>query len=188
MYGMVNRSIEEFIVRQHGEAAWRATKKRASVDAEVFLSMRPYPDEVTYRLVVGACEELQLDADALLRDLGANWVSFAAKTSYGRLMNNSGETLPAFLRRLDALHSKVGMGCPELKPPSFRVKEIAEGELELQYFSKREGLQSFVIGLIRGLGERFGQDVEVDLVQPRGDGEVMDVFRVRHWDRKEAIA
>lgn len=97
-------------------------------------------------------------------------------------MRSAGSTLPEFLRNLDQLHTRVQLSFPYLSPPSFAVQaEHADG-LELQYYSSRPGLASLVVGLLRGLGERF--DLELEIKTERVETErAHDVFQIR-WRSK----
>jgi hypothetical protein len=41
---------------------------------------------------------------------------------------------------------------PKLNPPEFKVEQVSEKQLILHYYSSRDGLSSFVVGIIKGLG------------------------------------
>ena len=67
---------------------------------------------------------------------------------------------------------------PKLTPPEFKVSDIKEKSLNLHYFSKREGLQDFVTGLIQGLGKMFDTPVTIKLLQTRNDGDSHEIFNI----------
>lgn len=179
MYGLVNRAVEDYTIKVYGEGTWRGALRRAGVTAEPFVSLKGYPDELTYSLVGAVCEETGITGADLLEQLGRHWIEFAAKSTYGDLFALSGSTFPDFLRNLDGLHARLGRSLPELKPPSFRCSDVGESQLTLHYYSHRSGLQPFVVGLLKGLGERFQLRVEAELVKPRGEGQDHDEFSVR---------
>jgi hypothetical protein len=90
-----------------------------------------------------------------------------------------GTSLQEFLVNLDNLHSHVGLTFPELRPPSFEVERIP-GEADsllLHYRSQRTGLAPMVVGLLRGLGKRFSQEIRVQRLE-RGATDDHDVFRI----------
>ena len=62
MYGLVNKAIEGLVRDNHGDAAWRRIREKAGVTVEAFVSNEPYPDDITYRLVQAASEELATPA------------------------------------------------------------------------------------------------------------------------------
>lgn len=184
MYGMVNRAMESLVLEQHGAATWARIKARANVALEAFVSMRSYPDAMTYDLVGAASAELGVPVAELLVAFGEYWIRFAVANGYGELIGGLGTDLPTFIRGLDAMHARLGLSFPELRPPSFRCSDAGPASMRLHYHSERAGLQPFVFGLLRGLGARFGLAVQVALEHQKGDagpgGEVMDhdVFSV----------
>src|SRR4051812_42345266 len=105
MYGMVNKAVEDLVTTRFGAAAWAAIKQRAGVEHEVFLSMDPYPDDITYRLVDAASDVLHLHTDAVLEAFGEYWTLYTAQEGYGEMFKLSGDTLLEFLLNLDELHT-----------------------------------------------------------------------------------
>ena len=51
-----------------------------------------------------------------------------------------GGSLHKFLGNLDNMHTRVGLSFPQLKPPSFVVRDAGPRTVELEYHSRREGL------------------------------------------------
>ena len=97
-------------------------------------------------------------------------------------MRAAGRTLPEFLLNPPNFHSRVAMIFPELQPPRFKCTDITECSLKLHYFSHRRGLESFVVGLVRGLGKMFETPVTVDMAATRSWGADHDVFAVA-WEQ-----
>jgi hypothetical protein len=69
---------------------------------------------------------------------------------------------------------------PKLTPPEFKVSDVTENGLNLHYFSKREGLQEFVRGLIQGLGIMFNTAINIELLQSRNEGSSHEIFRITY--------
>lgn len=180
MYGLVNRGIEEMVRAAGGSALWEAVRVRAVVDDAVFLSTQDYPDDVTYRLVGAAAEVLDLPPAEVLRRFGYYWITYTGKEGYGPLLTLGGATLPEFLGNLDALHSRLALSIPGLKPPSFVVTAVAEQQLRVQYYSTRAGLAPMVIGLLEGLGDMFGTPAIVTHTASREAGGPCDEFLVAY--------
>jgi len=172
MYGLINQALEDFVVKGYGTSAWSSILQGAGINHEMFIAMDGYPDETTYRLVLG------LDVSQVLESFGEHWVLYTAQSGYGEMLAMFGSDLKSFLNNLDNLHSHVGMSFPALKPPSFAVEEI-EGDmgLLLHYRSERTGLAPMVVGLLKGLGKRFSQDITVDQTVFKGAAD-HDVFRI----------
>ncbi len=178
MYGLVNQAVEDFVRRGFGDDAWQQIRENAGVNLELFVSMDSYPDELTYKLVGAATEVLKMDAAQILESFGEHWVLYPAQEGYGQMLEMFGSSLEEFLLNLDNLHSHVGMTFPALRPPSFTVEPVEGGRaLLLHYRSERAGLAPMVMGLLKGLGRRFSQEVDVRQTASRGQDD-HDVFRI----------
>ncbi len=175
MYGMVQLGLEQMVRERHGADAWNEILDRAGQRGVVFVSNQPYPDATSYALVGATSEVLKEDAAVLLEDFGRYWVADFAPQHYQTLLDASGDDLATFLGNLNNLHVRVGLIFPGYEPPSFEVSDVTAGSLRLHYRSHREGLVPFVIGLLRGIGDRFGQTVEIDSVTPGEGHAVFDV-------------
>ena len=178
MYGLVNRALEELIRKEHGDAMWERIKADAGVDVEVFIRMDQYPDELTYKLVESASRALQTSAESLLHAFGQHWTLYTGREGYGALLSDAGSTLQDVLANLDDLHTRVGLMYPQLRPPSFRCTDVAPDRLVLHYYSSRSGLTPMVIGLVEGLGKRFGQQLRITPQLNRTQGDDHDSFLV----------
>lgn len=176
MYGLVNKAIEDLVTQGHGAETWQRIVERAGVELAGFISMEQYPDQLTYGLVGAASEELGVPAAELLEAFGKFWVLYTGTEGYGEFLDMSGSTFEEFLGNLDNLHMRVGLSFPELEPPSFRCEKLGPGRYHLRYYSKRQGLVPMVIGLVKGLAERFGLEVDVRLAQARSAERDHDLF------------
>jgi len=178
MYGMVNKAVEDMVVTHHGEGVWEQIKQKAGVDVDVFVSSEGYPDEMTYALVGAASEVLRTPASDILEAFGVHWVTQTAQNGYGDMMAAGGKTLSEFLKNLPNFHSRVSMILPHLAPPRFLCTDIRDNSARLHYISHRQGLAPFVIGLFKGLGQRFSTPVSVQQVADRLTGAEHDEFTV----------
>ncbi len=181
MYGLVNKAIADMVTTKFGEETWQEIRQSASVEDKTFLSMEGYPDDVTHRLVKAASQVLDLSTGEIMQAFGEFWVQYTASEGYGELMDMSGDNLPEFLHNLDNLHARVGVSFPKLKPPSFASHEGEnDNELTLEYRSEREGLAPMVLGLVKGLGNRFDTEVDIAQTQRREDNASHDEFLIKY--------
>jgi len=187
MYGMVNKAIEDLICSRFGREVWEETKERAGVEVDAFISNDAYPDDVTYRLVAAASEVTGLLAHDILLAFGEHWVLKIARTEYAGLLEAGGRTLREFLINLPNFHARISLIFPNLQPPRFRVSEATDHSLQLHYLTHRDGLAAFVIGIIRGLGQMFGNPVEITQLAAKQDGADHDIFLLQ-WDSSETGA
>lgn len=163
MYGLVNQAVKDLVVSQFGEDKWNAICEEAQSPTKDFVNMQYYPDSVTYGLVGAASKHLGLPAETILLEFGKYWVKYTAKTGYGPIMDLFGHDFKSCLIGLNNLHARMGLSMPELTPPRFDFKEVATHLYKVEYQSKRAGLEPFVKGLLLGLAEKFGTQVEIDL-------------------------
>ena len=176
MYGLVNIAIRDLISTEHGAETWRRIRERAGVETDTFIAMETYPDSVSYALVSAASEILEVRQEALLEAFGEYWMSFTAKQGYGETLDFAGSDIEEFLEHLDDMHARIALSFPELDPPSFRTERAADGRLELHYHTERPGLAPMVVGLLRGLGKRFNQAIEIEYRANSGAPGDHDIF------------
>ncbi len=176
MYGMVNKAVQDMVIRNHGEGVWNQIRAKAGVDLEVFMTNEGYPDKITYDLVAASSEVLGLSSDDVLHAFGEHWILHTAQEGYGSLMRAAGNTLPEFFSYLPLFHDRVGMIFPHLQPPRFEITDLSDRSLQLHYFSHRPGLAPFVVGLMSGLGKMFNTPVTVTTINSKQDGADHDVF------------
>lgn len=180
MYGIVNKAIEDLVIANFGEEKWEAIKDRSGVDIDFFISSEPYDDDVTFKLAVAVSEEMNMTVSDVLIAFGEWWVIKTTSEKYPGLMDSGGDNLRDFLVNLPNFHNRVMLIYPKLTPPEFKVSDIHENGLSLHYFSKREGLQEFVRGLIQGLGKMFNTPLSLELIQTRDDGSSHEIFKI-NW-------
>ncbi|MCF6141794.1 heme NO-binding domain-containing protein [Flavobacterium sp. K77] len=178
MYGIVNKAIEDLVLANFGEDCWERVKSRSGVDVDYFISNEPYDDDLTYALARAIAEETNTTLSNVLISFGEWWVVNTTKVKYGGLMEAGGRDLREFLINLPQFHNRVMLIYPKLTPPEFKVSQITENSLQLHYFSKREGLQDFVRGLIQGLGIIYKKAVVITLLQTRDHGSTHEIFNI----------
>ncbi|HEX4957764.1 MAG TPA: heme NO-binding domain-containing protein [Lacibacter sp.] len=178
MYGIVNKAIEDLVKANFGEEKWDAVKERSGIDVDFFISNEPYDDDITYKLAGAVSEEMNMPVTDVLQAFGEWWVLKTGKEKYGGLMAAGGSSLREFLVNLPLFHNRVMLIYPKLTPPEFKVSNVEERSIHVHYFSKREGLQEFVRGLLSGLGKMYDTPVLIELMQTRDAGSDHEIFKV----------
>jgi len=179
VYGLVNNGVRTFICEAHGEQMWQDICAKADVNPEEFETMTAYDDALTYALVGAVSETLDLSPEKVLEVFGEYWVGYSKATAVGKLIDQGGDTFLERLRGLDDMHERIQMTMPELEPPSFELEERPDGTHHLHYHSSREGLAPMVIGLLRGLAEECGVEVDIEQVDKAASGVTHDVFGLK---------
>lgn len=178
MYGMVNQAMKDLVVARFGEPVWNSITSKAGISSDDFELMQNYPDSVTYGLVGAASEQLSISAADLLEQFGEYWIRFTADKGYGDLLSLFGADFRSCLKNLNQMHARMGAMMPELQPPRFTVEEVSGNELRLSYFSKRPGLTPMVVGLLKGLASRHGEQISVETL-PRAESADHETFLVK---------
>ena len=161
MYGLINISIKNLILEEHGDGVWKKILKKADLSDQYFVSNQKYDDKLTFALVMAASEVLEVSIEDILKKFGQYWVLNVAPNGYGNILDASGSSLFEFLENLPNLHNRVVLIYPELRPPVFKYKKISEDKCLVYYGSDREGLIPFVIGLLEGLCMRFKIETQI---------------------------
>ncbi|MCX6209099.1 MAG: heme NO-binding domain-containing protein [Bacteroidetes bacterium] len=180
MYGIVNKSIEELVIYNFGINKWEIIKQKSEIDVDFFISNDPYDDAITYKLAATIAEEINIPLSQVLENFGEWWIIKTGKEKYGSLLEAGGKNLKEFLINLPNFHNRIMLMYPKLTPPEFSVSDIKENSLNLHYFSKRQGLQDFVKGLLIGLGKLYQAPVHLQLIQSRDEGKSHEIFNV-NW-------
>jgi hypothetical protein len=180
MYGLINNAIQGMICDRFDEATWQKIKQKAQFADESFFSLENYPDDLTHRLVKSASQVLGLSGTEIMQAFGEYWIKFTASAGYQEILDMAGDTLPEFLENLDDLHTRIGVQFPKFRPPSFECTKVSQDVIELDYRSAREGFAPMVVGLIKGLGDRFHTAVEIAQTQSREAGCDRDTFRIEY--------
>ena len=178
MYGVVNRAIQELITTEFGNDQWLLVKEKANLDDELFISNRPYPDEVTYELVAAVMEVTGLSCRDVMHAFGEYWILETGRKQYGDLVEANGDNFVDFLRNLPDLHARIQLIFPHLQPPDFDVSDVKPNQLKLHYISKRGGLEDFVVGLIKGTGKLFQIEAQCELICPATEESNERIFQV----------
>jgi guanylate cyclase soluble subunit beta len=68
---------------------------------------------------------------------------------------------------MNALHDRITGTFLNYIPPEFRVETLDNGRHHIHYISQRQGLTGFVVGLLKGLSQRFETSLEFHSVEPQ---------------------
>ena len=177
MYGLINKAISGLVIQNFGAGAWQEICQVANLDTNEFVSMEQYPDSITYDLVGAASKVLDLPPEVILETFGRYWVEFVGQQNYGKLMDAAGGNLGDFLENLDEMHARIMLSYPQLVPPSFKLSNRTPTSMSLHYSSTRAGLEPLVVGLLRGLADRFEIRINVEQ-EPLPDENGAAVFNI----------
>jgi guanylate cyclase soluble subunit beta len=145
-----------------GPSAWAKVERETSTGPADLISLCVYDDSKTIQLIVASAARLGMPVDDALREFGRYWVRFAELSSFGPIMDFTGQDLVTFINNLDRMHRSVVLAMPDARVPSFTLIEETRQRLLVRYRSDRTGLEMFVIGLLEGLMDRLNETGTVE--------------------------
>ena len=176
MYGLINKSLKSMVIDNHGADVWQEIMDASGIPVDSFISMQRYDDAITYSLVGAAATVLDTPTESCLEQFGFYWATVTAPETYSILLDTTGSNLIDFLEHTNELHDRITSTFIGYIPPYFEVSR-QDNRIALRYESKREGLTPFVIGVVKGLAERFNSTLVFDETQyiavPEGETSVI---------------
>lgn len=157
MYGMIHRAARDFAMETLDEQVWQSILTKINFDNGHFISGQHYSDEDTFALIGALSEHLNTPVPGLLTAFGRYWIQFTGRSDYAAALAMAGDDLVTFLCNLDELHHGIQANMPDARLPSFSVLSSDEDQIVLLYTSERQGLESFVEGLLQGLLAKFSE-------------------------------
>ncbi len=157
MYGMIHRAAREFAMQTLDEQVWQSILAKVNLDSRHFISGQHYSDEDTFALIGALSEKLDKPVPELLTEFGRYWINFTERSDYAAALAMAGEDLVTFLGNLDELHHGIQATMPDARLPGFTVQAVDADQIVLTYTSERQGLETFVEGLLLGLLDKFSE-------------------------------
>ena len=178
MYGIVNNAIESLVKTNFGNENWQQVLTKSNIGIDYFLNSQPYDDEITFALANAVSEVNNMPIGEVFRAFGEWWIVKTGQEKYSHLMEAGGDNLKEFLINLPDFHNRILLIYPQLTPPEFKISEIESNSLKLHYYSKRQGLQEFVYGLIMGLAKMYKVEVTINSSKEINDNH--EIFKI-NW-------
>ena len=166
MKGVIPRCLAEWVQDKYGTDQWKAILKSTGQDPDMpnFLVVANVDDSLVMQLVESTRKALGLSLEELADAYGSYWMdTFAPKyySAYFRNVNSAAE----FLLKIDWIHTMSTRTIQGAKPPRFTYNWRDDRTLEIGYDSNR-GLIDFAVGLARGVGKHFGENLRVTKTSP----------------------
>lgn len=140
----------------------------------VFSPLEEIDDKQIKSLMEAFAKRQNMSPDKLWRTLGANniqsfhgWFPSFFETS----------TAMGFLMMMDKIHAQLTKMIPGAKPPRLIPEPIDDKNFYMIYKSKR-GLQSYLMGLIEGVGVHFKEKIETKIVEEKKEADGTTVVKI----------
>ncbi len=165
MKGTIIKCLEELVITQFGQDKWKKSLEDAGLDTfTVFWPMSDFDDAVVLELVGAVCDNLNISLAQAADAFGDYWINVYAQKMYSLYFTTSA-TARDFLLNMDNVHVQMTRTIENARPPHFRCEWQDDKTLIMHYQSHR-GLVDFVVGLARGVGRYYKEDLQVARLGP----------------------
>jgi len=172
MKGVIMKCLGDLVTEKFGKAKWQEALEKAGAHKEtVFLATSNVDDQLTMKAIGSVCEVTGLTPAEAADAFGEYWVNVFAPKIYS--VHYRGVTSARdFLLKMDEIHRFTTATIPDAHPPRFAYEWTSPNTLVMGYESQR-GLIDILVGLIKGVGKRFGENLQVSKL---GTNRVQVVF------------
>ena len=170
MHGLVNRSIQSFVVDTYSKELWSSIAAECGVGPDGFEAMLHYDDQLTHDLLNATGRALDKGHDMLLEDLGTYLVSHENLEPLRRLLRFGGVNFLEFLHSLDELNGRTSLALPDLDMPHLALQELGPATFRLTCRWRLPGACALMTGILRGIADDYGALVLLEPDAPDVDG------------------
>ena len=165
MKGTIVRCLEELVVINFGKDKWEKSLEYAGLDKSTpFLPIIDIDDSQVLIIIDAVCKTLNISLAQAADAFGDYWVNVYSQKMYSSYYNKY-KTAKDFLLNMDNVHIEVTKTIENARPPRFEYEWIDDKTMIMHYQSQR-GLIDFVIGLIKGVGKFYKENLEVTILGP----------------------
>lgn len=165
MHGLVNTSLQNFVVDVYGAEVWREVAGMADLGFERFEAMLLYHDDITHSTIAAASARLGKSRDDILEDMGIYLVSHPNMSRIRRLLRFGGSNFVEFLESLDDLPERMRLAVPDLEMPRLRLVDRGQGRYWLHCGRRPEGTGQVILGALRAVADDYGALAFVDRIE-----------------------
>ncbi len=172
MKGVIVSCLKELVVTKFGQEKWESSLEAAGFDRKtIFPLTLNVKDEDVLKLVAGVCKTLNITLEQAADAFGEHWVcSYASR--YYRQFYQGVFSAKQFLMNMNAVHKTTVKNIADARPPHFSYMWENPKMLLMRYKSPR-GLIDFFVGLVRGVGKYYHENLQVYKV---GSNRVRIIF------------
>lgn len=172
MKGVIADCLGKLVSNKFGKEKWQDSLELAGLPPYTsFLATQDIPDESIMKVIESVCKVLDINLQQAADVFGDYWMNDYAPHIYGVYYRQS-KSAKQFLLNMDDVHRMTTENIPNAHPPRFTYEWEDDDTLIMNYESKR-GLIVFLIGLIKGVGKYYKENLEV---KQMGDNRVQVVF------------
>lgn len=172
MKGTIIKCLQELVVSRFGKENWKQICELSGFDraGEIPIILN-VEDSIALELLTNTCSVLNLSLEQAADAFGDYWCNDYAPRIYASVYQNF-KNARQFVLGMDQVHLGLTRTLENAHPPRFDYEAVGDDTLIVTYKSQRNLVDIFV-GLARGLGRYFGEDLRVTKL---GQDRVQIVF------------
>lgn len=160
MKGVIVNCLRDLVTNKFGKDKWEAVLEDAGFDKSAsFLVTQNIRDEEVMKLIGSICKVQNITLLDAADAFGEHWSCTYAPNIYKPYYRGA-TSAREFLLKLDEIHRMTTESIPDAKPPRFEYSCPTPNTLLMKYKSHRS-LIDFLVGLVKGVGKYFREDLQV---------------------------
>jgi hypothetical protein len=160
MKGTIVKCLQELVVNRFGKENWHEICELSGFDKRTEIPIiLNVSDAVASELLANTCSVLNLSFEAAADAFGDYWCNEYAPKIYASIYRNF-KNAREFILGMDRVHLFLTQTLDNANPPRFDYEAVGDDKLLVTYKSQRNLVDVFV-GLARGLGRYFDEDLRV---------------------------
>jgi predicted hydrocarbon binding protein len=160
MHGLIHIELERFARDQAGDGPWEQAVIAANLTGRTYVPTDRYDDAEALLLVVALAKITAIGPQALLERFGRALVP-ALLSNFSDMVAPEWRTLELIQNTEELIHTALRASDEAARPPMLRVTRRGADEVLLIYASERR-MCGVAKGIARGLGDHFGESIEVE--------------------------
>lgn len=165
MKGTIVKCLEELVSTNFGRDKWEKSLEDAGLkDSTMILAISDVDDLQVMRIVEAVCKNLNISLAQAADAFGDHWVNVYSQKMYSQYYEIN-KTAKDFLLDMDNVHVAMTKTMKDARPPRFNYEWKDDKTLIMHYRSHR-GLIDFAVGLSKGVGKFYNEDIRVTKLGP----------------------
>lgn len=171
MHGLICKTLEEFVIDQHGPQVWAGIRRDVDAPPGRFEALRSYDADLMVQLVEAASASLDRPILTIFEDIG-HWIcTHPPLEQVRRLIRFSGRTFVDLLYSLDELHDRARMALPGIDLPRFEIVEPDPSVFRVTSHWAFPGAGAVLTGCLRAMADDYGALALIEAGRFRADGD-----------------
>jgi hypothetical protein len=163
MKGTIVCCLRELVTEKFGADKWEKSLTDLGLDKkQMFTALQDVDDAVVMNVIQSVCKTTGITLLQAADAFGFYWVNVYSSRLYNPYYTKH-KTSKNFLLAMDDLHVQMTRSMANAKPPRFDYEWKNDKTLLMHYKSHR-GLMDFMIGLAKGVGKFYNENIQVTKV------------------------